>query len=143
MDNSIKYQFLMSQLTHIQDIADTEKTKLSLVLYAGDQSTCILRECKGRDLSAVCEALRKIRNPNAVVVYDYVYQNGNTYILEENLNGKTVQAYLEEEKIFSEKETAQIVIAVCNALEELHGETPRWSTTTSTPPILCSGRTEA
>lgn len=124
MDNSMKYQFLMSQLKPLQEIKDTEKTKLSIVFYEQIQSACVLRVCKNRDLSSVCESLRKLRNPNAAVVYDYVYLDGNTYILEENLTGKTIQEYLDEGREFSEKEAAQIAVAVCKALEELHEENP-------------------
>lgn len=124
MDNRLKYQFLMSQLTHIRDIKETEKTKLSLVFYEGSQSACVLRICKGRDLSAVCDGLRKIKNPNAVFVYDYVYNNGDTYILEENISGSSVEQLLDEKGVLSEKETAGIIMQVCNALESLHREDP-------------------
>lgn len=124
MDSSVKYQFLMSQLKPLREIKDTEKTKLSIVFYEQMQSACVLRVCKNRDLSSVCESLRKVRNPNAAVVYDYVFYEGDTYILEENLNGKTVQEYVGQGQIFTEKETARIIIEVCKALEELHREDP-------------------
>ena len=124
MDSSVKYQFLMSQLKPLQEIKDTEKTKLSIVFYEQTQSACVLRVCKNRDLSSVCESLRKVRNPNAAVVYDYVFYEDDTYILEENLNGKTVQEYVGQGQIFTEKETARIIIEVCKALEELHREDP-------------------
>lgn len=114
----------MSQLTHVQDVKDTEKTKLSLVLHTGSQTICMLRICKKRDLSAVCKALRKIRNPNTAVVYDYVYHAGDTYILEESLSGQTVQEYMDVKGNLTEKETVRIIIAICNALEQLHREEP-------------------
>ena len=124
MDSSVKYQFLMSQLKPLQEIRDTEKTKLSIVFYEQTQSACLLRVCKNRDLSAVCESLRKVRNPNAAVVYDYVFYEGDTYILEENLNGKTVQEHIDMGQMFSEKESARIVVGICGALEDLHQEAP-------------------
>lgn len=124
MEENVKYGFLMSQLTHIQDVKETEKTKLSIVFYQQKQIACILRVCKNRDLSDVCGALCRNRNPNAAVIYDYVYANGNTYILEEKLNGVSLAERLEADKCFSEKETAQIIIKVCNALELLHAEQP-------------------
>lgn len=124
MGNNMKYRFFMSQLTHIQDIKETDKTKISVVFYDINQSSCILRVCKNRDLSRVCEVLIKTKNPNTVVIYDYVYENGNTYILEENLTGKTVEEILEQRGSFREVETAKIIISVCNALEKLHSETP-------------------
>ncbi|MBE7050026.1 MAG: serine/threonine protein kinase [Ruminococcaceae bacterium] len=124
MENSVKYHFFMSQITHIQDVIETEKVKISIVFYELTQSSCILRVCKNRDLSRVCEALIKTKNPNTVVIYDYVYENGDTYILEENLTGKTVEETLEQNGPFDERETAKIIIDICNSLEKLHNETP-------------------
>lgn len=120
----MKYNFLMSQLTHIEDLKDTEKTKISVVYHEGLKSSCILRICKGRDLSAVCASLRKIRNPNTVVIHDYVYENGDTYILEENVDGSTVSEIMEDKGLFDEERTAKIIIEICKALEQLHHETP-------------------
>ncbi len=113
----------MSQLKHIEDVKETDKTKISIVFYELKKASCILRICKKRDLTAVCMALQKIRNPNTVVVYDYVYANGDTYILEENVCGKTVEEIMEK-STFSEKETARIIIGVCNALKEVHAMQP-------------------
>lgn len=124
MEGSLKFQFFMSQLTHVRDVKDTEKTHISIVFYEANQVYCILRECKDRDLSEVCRALCKHRHPNAVVVYDYVYEKGNTYILEENIAGTSLEQMISEGRRFSEKETAQMMIAVCDALEPLHGLQP-------------------
>lgn len=124
MNESVRYQFFMSQLTHIKDIKDTEKTTIAVVFNEVTQSSCILRICKNRDLTAVCEALCKIRNQNTVVVYDYIYENGNTYILEENVSGTTVLETIDNEKLFSEDETATIILEVCKALEVLHQMDP-------------------
>ena len=124
MDHSVKYNFFMSQLTVIEDIKETEKTKISVVYHAGIKASCILRVCKNRDLSQVCTALRKIRNSNTVVVHDFVYENGDTYILEENVDGSTVEELLSEAEVLSEKRTAAIIIEVCKALEQLHKEKP-------------------
>lgn len=124
MEHSIKYQFLMSQLTFMEDIKETEKTKISVVYHQELRTSCILRICKNRDLSAVCKVLRDIRNPNTVVVYDYVYENGDTYILEENIDGHSLAEVMEENGTFSEDATAKIIIDVCKALEDLHREKP-------------------
>lgn len=124
MEQSIKFKFLMSQLTHVEDLKETEKTKISVVYYDVRKTSCILRICKKRNLSPVCEALRKIRNPNTVVVYDYVYENGDTYILEENVDGETVEEVLEREGVYSDQKAAIIAIEICKALEDLHRERP-------------------
>lgn len=123
MSEDLKFQFFMSRLTHVRDVKDTEKTHISIVLYEANQAYCILRECKGRDLSGVCEALCKVRHPNTVVVYDYVYANGNTYILEENITGTSLEEVLLERR-FTEQETAKLMMALCEGLEPLHALQP-------------------
>ena len=124
MNHSMKYDFIVSQLTHIEDVKETEKTKISIVFHQNRQVLCRLRICKNRDLSSLCAVLQNLRNPNLLLVHDYVYENGNTYILEENLDGQTVEEVLEKEGVFSEARTAEIIIEVCKALEDLHRQEP-------------------
>ncbi len=121
---NIKYEFLMSQIRHIRDITETEKTKISLVFYEQLQAPCILKICKNRDLSGVYQILTEQKHPNIAVVYDYVYQEPDTYVLEEFLTGRTLSELLKEQGTFTEKETAQIIIEVCQGLEILHSHKP-------------------
>ena len=110
---SVKYRFFVSLLQHLEDIKETEKTKISIVYHTGKQTNCILRVCKGRDLSALCDVLCETRHPNIAVVYDYLYEDGDTYILEEHLNGRSVKDIMEEDGLLSEKQTAKIISDVC------------------------------
>ena len=120
MEHSTKYNFFMDPLVHIEDIKDTEKTKISVVYHEDLKTSCILRICKNRDLSTVYSALRDIQSPNTVFVHDFVYENGDTYILEECVSGSTVQESLEHDGTMPERDTAQIIIEICKALEVLH-----------------------
>lgn len=124
LENNISLDFFMSQIKVVKEVKDNDKTSISIVLYEPTQSTCILRVCKGRDLSAVCEPLRAVRNPNIACVYDYVYANGNTYIIEEKLSGETVEAKMSDNSVFSEQQTAKVITAVCDGLSELHKLNP-------------------
>lgn len=124
MEHSVKYRFFMSQLTVIKDLKETEKTKISIVSREGYDAPCVLRVCKNKNLSAVYEVLRKHPNPNTAVVYDFVYENGDTYILEELVDGSTVSELLENNGTFTEQRTAKIMIEICNALAVLHNEQP-------------------
>ena len=76
MNHSMKYDLIMSQLTHIEDVKETEKTKISIVFHQNRQVLCRLRICKNRDLSSLCAVLQNLRNPNLLLVHDYVYENG-------------------------------------------------------------------
>ena len=124
MEYSAKYKIFMDPLTNIEDIKDTPKTKISVVYHRDIKASCILRICKNRDLSSVYSTLRDIQNPNTVFVHDFVYENGDTYILEECISGNTVQENLEHDGTMSEQDTAQIIIEICKALEVLHNQKP-------------------
>ena len=114
----------MSQIEHLRDIKENEKIKISLVLYEGIQGPCILKICKNRNLSDVCRRLIETRHPNVAVIYDYLYVNNNTYIVEEFLTGTTLREFIEKKGTFSEKETVNIIIDVCKGLEILHSQQP-------------------
>ena len=40
----IKLDFFMSRIKHLEDIKETEKTKLSVVLYEATRTTCIQKK---------------------------------------------------------------------------------------------------
>lgn len=120
----IEYEFFMSQIKHIRDIEENSKTKISLVFYEGIQGPCVLKMCKNRDLSKVYQVLTQIRHPNVAIVYDYLYADGNTYVIEEFVVGKTLQELLYEKGVFTEKETIRIISSVCQGLEVFHSYKP-------------------
>ena len=122
--SDIRYEFILSQIKHIRDIKDDEKTKISLVYYEGCQGTCIFKICKNRNLLEIYQALMEVRHPNLARVYDCVYENGNTYVVEEYIPGKTLAKLLEENGTFSDDETARIIIELCGGLEVLHCQEP-------------------
>ena len=66
----------------------------------------------------------KVRHPNDTLIYDCIYENGNTYVIEEFIIGKTLAELLEEKGTFSEKETARIMTELCKGLDELHCQEP-------------------
>ena len=108
----------------MRDMKENEKIKISFVFYEGCQGPCIFKICKNRDLSEVYQALMEIRHPHLAVVYDCIYENGNTYVLEEYIPGKTLAELLKEKGTFSEEETARIMTELCGGLEVLHRHEP-------------------
>lgn len=123
-NEEIKLDFFMSRIRFIKNLKDNEKTAISVVFYEATGTTCILRICKKRNLSDVCEVLQKIKHPNIAVVYQYVYAEGSTYILEEMLSGKTVEQTIAENGAFSEADTIRILSQVCDGLAQFHKTQP-------------------
>lgn len=122
--SNIRYEFIMSQITPIRDMKENEKIKISFVFYEGCQGPCIFKVCKNRDLLETYQALMEVRHPNLAVIYDCVYENGNTYVLEEYIPGKTLAEILEANGTFSEEETRRIMMELCDGLEVLHRHEP-------------------
>lgn len=118
--SNFQYDFFMSQIEFIRDIKENEKIKISLVMYEGVRGPCIFKVCKNRNLSDVCEGLKTIRHPNVAIVYDYLYADNNTYIIEEYIEGLTIKELIVQNGCFSEKETVRIMCQICDGLEVLH-----------------------
>ncbi len=103
---------------------DQKVTRIYNAFHKETSSTRILKICEKNNLSTVCESLKKVRHPNVAVVYDYVYYNDDTYILEEKLHGCTLAEKLDIKGELSTKEVARIVMAVCDGLSVLHEKKP-------------------
>ena len=82
---SIEKQFFFSQYHVLDLIRDTSKSKIERVFYNPRQSVCILKTYYDRDLEEIYLKLKGIHHPNLTTVYDVLYCDGNTYIVEENI----------------------------------------------------------
>lgn len=121
---SIEKQFFFSQYHVLDLIRDTSKSKIERVFYNPRQSVCILKTYYDRDLEEIYLKLKGIHHPNLTTVYDVLYCDGNTYIVEENIDGETLAEYLQINGKFSEKEVIFIIKEVCAGLEVLHNQNP-------------------
>lgn len=121
---SIEKQFFFSQYHVLDLIRDTSKSKIERVFYNPCQSVCILKTYYDRDLEEIYLKLKGIHHPNLTTVYDVLYCDGNTYIVEENIDGETLAEYLQINGKFSEKEVIFIIKEVCSGLEVLHNQNP-------------------
>lgn len=124
MSKSFNFEFFMSQVEQVRNIKDDDKIQISLILYGARKSPCILKKCKNRDLSAVYEKLKEIKHQNLVVIYDYIYEDGDTYVVEEYINGMTLREIMKQYGIFREDQTIKIIKDVCKGLKMLHSQNP-------------------
>ena len=131
--NDRSYVIFMNDLTPVTDGAgkevhlceETEFTKITLVDSKRYKCRCALRVCKGENAGAVYQKISGITNKNIVKVYDVVFYNGNTYVLEEYLEGgSTLQKIIDERGLFTTRETYNIITEVCNGLNALHKQKP-------------------
>lgn len=127
MENSVgnmEKQFFFSGFQPVRIITVSEKRKVEQIYYRPRRTICVLKTYYNRDLSEVYQRLKSIRHENLVSVYDVLYCDGNTYVIEENIDGETLAEHLNVYGVLSQKEVIHIVEMICNALEQLHCQQP-------------------
>ena len=72
----------------------------------------------------IYEFIRQINSKYFPQIYECVDGQDHLALIEEYINGKTLEELQKEKGIFSEKEAAFIICELCNALEPLHAHCP-------------------
>lgn len=126
-NNEVNSPVLGKKYEHIKDIKGSkdgkEKTYIELVKDE-DGKLFVHRVCKNRNMSDTYESLMDVKHPNAVVIYDFKYENENTYVREEYIDGTTLKNVIDDYGVFSEEKTILIATKVCDALEQFHKHNP-------------------
>lgn len=122
--SDLQFEFFLSKFHIIREIKNSERNNVKLVFYEPYQVTAVLKQYYGRDLCGIYNTLKQLPHKNLVVVYETLYYKGDTYILEEYLEGETLADRIRNNKYFSEQETVEIMLAVCDGLEILHKQIP-------------------
>ncbi|MCC8049902.1 MAG: serine/threonine protein kinase [Clostridiales bacterium] len=72
----------------------------------------------------VFQMLRAHPVPNTPRIYELVEENGTLTVIEEYLQGQTLQELLEEHGIFSENEAIALILALAGIVQDLHHMEP-------------------
>lgn len=88
-------------------------------LALNGSSVCVLKRICGDD-EDIYNKLIKVHNNNVAEIYDVIEKNGAKYVVEEYIDGVTLEGYLERKGALDVKETANIILAVCNGLQAVH-----------------------
>lgn len=121
---SLEKQFFFSQYQSLDVIAESEKSKVERVFYTPRQTVCVVKTYYNRNLEELYRRLKDIHHKNLAAVYDAIFCDGNTYVVEELIDGETLAEYIQMEGIFTEKEVLSIIKEVCDGLEKLHSQNP-------------------
>ena len=77
-----------------------------------------------RRLIAEADLLKKLRHPGLPGIIDIIEESGAVYIIMEFIHGKTLKELVYEKGNYSEKETVDILLQVCDVLNYLHSQKP-------------------
>lgn len=127
-----EYEMFMSSLKFLNDEdivenlpEETDDAKFSVVYSTSLKERCMLREIKGRDVSDKYKAIQKVRSKYLTIVYDIFYDGSSTYILEEFLSdGERLEDKIKSGKIFTTKETYDIISDISKGLGAFHRRKP-------------------
>lgn len=132
--SELGFQFFVSQFQIERSIKNDEgKSKVDLVLYYPIERNCVLKRYYEKDLISIYKQLEQIHHPNLPVIYKAVYYKGDTYVLEEYIDGKSLRELLMErikeseegvDYFFTEEEVVAIINQLCQALSMLHDQNP-------------------
>lgn len=114
IDDDIKYKFALWQFDVLMSFND----KTQLVVNT-DTGRFMIKKDMPQEEFEIHQKLSKIHSRNIVEVYDVVKNNNICTVLEQYIEGKTLEQ-LCEEKVMTEKEVKNIVLQLCDGLEILH-----------------------
>ena len=109
-------EYCLSEYVDLGRLGDNEKVHIVRNQVNG---VIGVRKYVALDLEEIYLFLKE--NPNAYIpkIYECIQTDTNLIVIEEYLSGKNLEEMLKE-KYFSEKDAADIIICLCNALYPLH-----------------------
>lgn len=70
--------------------------------------------------ASLYKTIEKIDNPNLAKLFGTININGDTYIIQEYIEGRTIESLVDEGKRFDDNEIRYIASEICNGLKSLH-----------------------
>ena len=115
--------------TEILDFIEYKYEKISIIAESDDKSITLLKDketgeyCRLKSINRVVDVykqLKSIKSEYLPEIFYLHYDENETNVIVEEIQGRTLQSYIDEGKRFSAKETESIFLQLCNALAVLH-----------------------
>ena len=116
-------EFKLSLYEELKLIHESRKVRIFLVQNIQDEKIYIKKEIKEytRD---IYESIKNIESNNISKIYEILEINDKLIIIEEFINGETLQKILERKNKLDEKEVIKYMISLCNILNKIHNLNP-------------------
>lgn len=120
---NLNTEFKLSLYEELKLIHKSRKVEIFLVQNIQDEKIYIKKEIKEytRD---VYESIKNIKTINMPKIYEVFELNEKLIVIEEYINGDTLQSILERENKLDEKIVIKYMISLCDILEKIHGLNP-------------------
>lgn len=116
-------EYRLSLYEELKLIHKSRKVKAFLVQNLDDDKIYIKKEIKEYS-KEIYENIKNIDSKNTPKIYEIFEMEEKLVIIEEFINGDTLQSILEKEKKLEEKRVIEYMISLCDILEEIHSLNP-------------------
>lgn len=108
------------RLSYYKKIADiSTHTNVSLVQHVESMRIFVKKEQTVYN-KQIYEYLMQCNNPHVPKIYECVEDEDKLIIIEEYIHGESLAARLAQVGVYSEAEVCQLMITICDVLEQLH-----------------------
>lgn len=120
---NLNTEFKLSLYEELKLIHKSRKVKIFLVQNLQDEKIYIKKEIK-EYTKEIYESIKNINSKNIPKIYEILEYDEKLIIIEEFINGDTLQTILEKENKINEKEVIKYMISLCDILNEIHSLNP-------------------
>lgn len=116
-------EFKLSLYEELKLIHKSRKVEIFLVQNIHNEKIYIKKIIK-EYTKQIYETIKNINSKNIPKIYEILENEDKLIIIEEFINGYTLQEILEKENKLDEKEVIKYMISLCDALNEIHRLSP-------------------
>lgn len=120
---NINMEFKLSLYEELKSIHKSRKVEIFIVQNIQDEKIYMKKEIK-EYTKEIYEIIKDINCKNIPKIYEILEKEDKLIIIEEFINGNTLQEILEKENKLREKEVIEYMISLCDALYEIHSLNP-------------------
>lgn len=117
--NEIVQKYIKSTYSLIDILKDSDKSKIELVYDRIAKQVCVIKYLKDTDKD-IYKNLRKIKHRILPQIYRLFEDGENLIVIEEYINGQTLEEMLKNKLITSDMIIEEILIQLCEGLAVLH-----------------------
>ncbi|MEG2936070.1 MAG: protein kinase [Clostridium sp.] len=117
----IEKEYTLSLYSNLSSLRNSKKSKVYLVQNELNGKIYIKKELKTYNIE-VFKMLKQINHRNTPRIYEFIELEDTLYIIEEFINGSTLEEILKEQGPLKEDLTIEYVLELCEILKILHNE---------------------
>lgn len=121
--NNISFDEMESRYIELLELSNSKKNSVYLVRSQLDEGIYIKKELKNYNLD-VYNQIIKIENIYMAKIYEMFKCDDSLIVIEEFINGKTLQRILDDNGPLDEDIAIGYIINLCSILDILHNQTP-------------------